>query len=193
MADEPRTEVDDNTLARILRCDPVAVRRYVRLGIIQREASKKFALFQSIGNVVEHLRNSASRLGTGDAMKAGAALKNTQRQLAEVKLQKLNGALISMPELEALWGDLAAASKWLYLSLPGEVAAALKLSSEAEKVIGNMCAAKLREVAFSNQLQLPGETPSDDDDSDEDIPDEPAIRESLDGHDDADDRPTAAK
>lgn len=169
MADQnpQRTEVDDNTLGRILRCDPVAIRKYVRLGIITREPNRKFPLFQSIGNVVDYLRNMASRMGTADTMKASAALKQTQRQLAEVKLQKLNGTLLSMQEIETLWGDMAASAKWLFLTFPARVRHLLELSAEDEARIALLATSMLREVAFNGQLQLPGKD-GDEDGGDED-------------------------
>lgn len=82
-------EVDDKMLARILRCDETTLRRYVRTRVIHRERNRKFALLESIGAVVEHLRAVAGRQATGDAMKAGAALKDAQRRLTEAKLAKL--------------------------------------------------------------------------------------------------------
>ena len=51
-----RMEVDDATMARILHRDEASVRRYARTQVIHREKSKKFALFNTIGAVVEHLR-----------------------------------------------------------------------------------------------------------------------------------------
>lgn len=194
MADEPvqnpRTEVDDQTLGRILRCEPMTIRRYVRIGVIKREKNKKFALFQSIGAVVEYLRGMAGSQGSGDAIKAGAALKNAQRQLAEVKLAKLNGELLSMPEIEAIWGDLAAATKWLFLTLPVRIRASLtKVTAEDEATIAGLCTSMLREVAFSGQLQLPGKNLDDarDDDDEEEDQTEPVIREGFDGSNDKSD------
>jgi hypothetical protein len=59
-------EVDDGMLARILRCDETTLRRYVRNRVIHREKDRKFALFESIGAVVEHLRAVAGRQPTGE-------------------------------------------------------------------------------------------------------------------------------
>lgn len=172
--DSQRTEVDEQALARILRCDPVTIRRYVRQGVIKREPNKKFALFHAIGNVVEHLRAVAGNQGSGDAQKAGAALKVTQRQLAEVKLQRLNGQLLSMAEIEMLWGDLAAASKWLFLTIPVRIRGLLSLAPEQEEQLRGLCAAMLREVAFNGQLQLPGKGGTEEG-REEDEEDEPVV------------------
>lgn len=170
----PRTEVDDHMLARILRCDELSIRKYARAGIIQREKNKKFALFQAIGGVVEHLRAMAGRQGTGDAMKAGAALKDAQRRLTEMKLAKLDGQLLAMAELEAIWGDLAASAKWLFLAIPGRAQAEFGLPNEYAERLSLLCASMLREVAFTGQMQLATVEPSDGDDDDGDDSESPA-------------------
>lgn len=184
MADTPpeqaRTEVDEQTLARILRCEPMTIRRYLRLGVIKRESNKKFPLFQSIGQVVEYLRGLAGNQGSGANMKAGAALKDAQRRLTEMKLAKLDGALMSMPEIEALWGDLAAATKWLFIAFPAKARAELGLDDAQQERLSVLAMNMLREVAFSGQMQLPSpsadrtvdnDADSDDDDGDAAITD----------------------
>lgn len=186
MADTPTptsaatTEVDDATLARVLRCDPMTIRRYYRLAIIQRSSNRpaKYPLFQSIGNVVEYLRNMAGRQNDGENLRAGAALKQAQRRLTEIKLAKLDGSVLSMAEVEALWGDLAAAAKWLFLSLPTRLRQDLALSEEAEAQVKARCVEMLEQVAFYHSVQLPtagsAET-GDSDDDDDDAHDPPAI------------------
>lgn len=163
MADSP-AEVDDRTLARILRCDESAVRKYLKAGIIKRiKHGGKFALFESIGNVIEHLREVAGRHGTGEAMKAGAALKAAQRRIAELKAAKLDGSLLDMTQIEAVWDDLAQGTKWLFLSLPDRARDELKLSDETRAALKTLCAEMLRELAFSGQPQLAAKDEDDDD------------------------------
>ena len=60
-----RSEVDDPTLASVLRCDEASIRKYVRQGIIRRERNRKFELSASVGAVVEHLRQMAGPTGDG--------------------------------------------------------------------------------------------------------------------------------
>lgn len=160
-------EVDDAMLARILRCEETAIRKYARAGIIHRETNRKFALFESVGAVVEHLRAVAGGQLTGDAMKAGAALKDAQRRLVEVKLAKLEGQLLSMAEIESLWGDLAASAKWLFLALPVRARMELGIPTELEERLSQLCVTMLRQVAFTGQIQLPsGDKPDPDDEDD---------------------------
>lgn len=170
-----RTEVDDVTLARVLRCDEVTVRKYAKAGIIQRGKGRKFPLFQSIGQVVEYLRQVAGRQGTADAMKAGAALKDAQRRLTEMKLAKLDGTLMSLSEAEALWGDLAAGAKWLFLAVPKRARDELSLNDEQEERLSMLCVAMLREVALAGQMQLPSAVEKE---SDADIDDDEDAAES---------------
>ena len=151
------TEVDDPTLASVLRCDEASIRKYVRQGIIRRERNRKFELSASVGAVVEHLRQMAGRQATGDAMKAGAALKDAQRRLAEVKLAKLEGQLLSMPEIEAVWGDLVSTMKWLFLAFPARATAALPELTDAQVAsLREICRLMLSEAAIQGEKpQLP--------------------------------------
>lgn len=164
-------QIDAAALARLLRCDQVTVNRYARQRIIQREKNRKFFLAKTIGDVVVYLRQMSSRMGTGDTMKASAALKDAQRRLTETKLARLDGDLLSMPEVEMIWNDLAAAAKWLFLNFP--LRARLELGDqiitpEIEKRLKEICASMLGEVALSGAMQLPtGETDVDDDGEDE--------------------------
>lgn len=117
---------------------------------------------------MEHLRQAAGGHGTAEAMKAGAALKDAQRRLAETRLAKLDGSLISLPEIEALWSDLTATTKWLFMSVPdwvrGEWA---DLDPARLTALREFCQQKLREAALSGeQPPLPGAHNDDDDDDD---------------------------
>jgi hypothetical protein len=80
---------------------------------------------------------------------------HAQRRLAEVKLAKLEGQLLSMPEIEALWGDLAASTKWLFLALPSRARVEFGIAPDLEERLALLCASMLREVTFAGQIQLP--------------------------------------
>jgi hypothetical protein len=100
-------------------------------------------------------------------VKAGAALKDAQRRLVEVKLAKLEGELLSMPEIEALWGDFAASTKWSFLALPSRVRVEFGVAPDLEERLALLWASMLREVAFAGQIQLPcADEPEVDDDDD---------------------------
>jgi hypothetical protein len=160
-------EVDDAVLARVLNCNRATVQRYARAGVIDRLKNRKYALYPSIAKVLDHLRVMSGRQPQGEAMAVGAALKDAQRRLTEMKLAKLDGGLMSLPEAEALWGDFMLATKWLFLSIPKRARMELGISAEVEGRMSELCATMLREVAFSGQMQLPtAERADDDDDSD---------------------------
>src|SRR5215831_17873271 len=97
-AELPRVEVDEGTLAEVLRCDNSAIRKYARAGVIRRTSRGRYPFYESVGSVVEHLRQVAFGRGSADAMRAGAASKDAQRRLAEMKLATLDGQLISLRE-----------------------------------------------------------------------------------------------
>lgn len=72
-----------------------------------------------------------------------------------------------MPEIEALWGDLAASAKWLFLALPGRARMQFGITAELEEQLRGLCVGMLRQVAFAGQMQLPkGDVDDDDDDGD---------------------------
>jgi phage terminase Nu1 subunit (DNA packaging protein) len=157
-AEIPRNEVDEATLARVLRCEVQTVRKYARLGIIKRTKPGRYALFQSIGGVVEHYRQLASGHGTADAMRAGAALKDAQRKLVELRYDRENGALISMPEIEAAWADLAHTIKTMFLSLPRRLwALRPQLKPEDIEVMERLCVTMLTEAAFNGRPYVPAQ------------------------------------
>ena len=156
----PTTEVDDMTLARVLRCDESAIRKYARAGIIKRVEGGKLPLFQSTGAVVEHLRElAAGHDSTGEAMKAGAALKQAQRRAAELKAAKLDGSLLDMGQIERVWMDLAQGAKWLFLSLPDRAVAdhlIMRMSGKGSKVYVLSCSVSLRSLGrFSLRAKMP--------------------------------------
>ena len=109
----PHIEVDALALAEMLNCDERTVRNYAQMGIAKRAARDRYALFESIAGVVKHFRELASRQGTAEAMKAGAALKDAQRRLADFRYEQLKSQLISLPEAEAVWRDLDVSSQSL--------------------------------------------------------------------------------
>ena len=111
------TEVDEATLGRVLDCDAQEIRRYWRTGIIKRTAAKKYPLFPSIRFVLGHFRRLASGYGTGEAMRANAALRDSQRRLTDLRYDQLRGTLVSMAEIEALWGELIQATQFLFRSI----------------------------------------------------------------------------
>jgi hypothetical protein len=57
-------------------------------------------------------------VGGADVVTASAELKWAQKKLVELRYQQLAGQLLSMADVEAVWGDLVTTTKWLFLALP---------------------------------------------------------------------------
>jgi phage terminase Nu1 subunit (DNA packaging protein) len=164
---EPKgNDVDAPTLARILRCDERSIHMLARKGLCVRAGRNQYELFESVGNVVEHLRREAaghtSADGKIDAMKSNAALKNAQRRLIDLKYDQLRGQLISIPDIEMLWGDLIRSAKWLFLTLPSRARYEMPELTGAQLTrLEEICHQMLRELTMREQPPLP--TKADDD------------------------------
>jgi phage terminase Nu1 subunit (DNA packaging protein) len=150
------TEVDEATLGRVLDCDAQEIRRYWRTGIIKRTAAKKYPLFPSIRFVLGHFRRLASGYGTGEAMRANAALRDSQRRLTDLRYDQLRGTLVSMAEIEAMWGELIQATQFLFRSIASRMRErAPDLSRDHYELLQELTQELLREVAIAGKAPLP--------------------------------------
>ena len=157
------TEVDEATLGRVLDCDAQEIRRYWRTGIIKRTPAKTYPLFPSIRFVVGHFRRLASGYGTGEAMRANAALRDSQRRLTDLRYDQLRGALVSMTEIEAMWGDLIQATQFLFRSIASRMRdRAPDLSREHYELLQQLTQELLREVAIAGKAPLLAASPPSD-------------------------------
>jgi phage terminase Nu1 subunit (DNA packaging protein) len=119
--------------------------------------------------VVEHLREAAGGRGTGEAMREGAALKAAQRRLVELRYQQMDGSVLSLADVEAVWADLVTATKWLFLALPERARAAWpQLGDQGQAAMAQLCAAMLRETALKGRPHMPGPAEADDAEADAD-------------------------
>jgi phage terminase Nu1 subunit (DNA packaging protein) len=149
------TEVDEATLGRVLDCDAQEIRRYWRTGIIKRSAAKTYPLFPSIRFVVGHFRRLASGYGTGEAMRANAALRDSQRRLTDLRYDQLRGALVTMTEIEEVWGDLIQATQFLFRSIaPRMRERAPDLSHAHFELLQELAQELLRETAIAGRAPL---------------------------------------
>lgn len=154
--------VDAKTLARICRLDVRTVLKLAEHGTVVRVARGRFALEQSLGNVIEHYRNRAAgreaQDGSVDIVKANAALRETQRRLNEIKIEQLEGELISLPEVQAVWEALALSTRQLFMSFPTRARFNLPhLTGADQQVLENLAHDMLTEVAFQGEVKLPEE------------------------------------
>ena len=155
-AEIPHIEVDAMTLAEWLDCDERTVRKYAQMGIAKRTARDRYALFESIGGVVEHFRELASRNGTADTMRANTQLKNAQRRLLDLRYERERAALISLPEIAKAWADLAQVTEWLFTSFPERARFKLPHLMPADHAgLEQLCLTMLGEAAFRGAPQLP--------------------------------------
>jgi hypothetical protein len=156
------TEVDEATLGRVLDCDAQEIRRYWRTGIIKRSPAKTYPLFPSIRFVVGHFRRLASGFGTGEAMRANAALRDSQRRLTDLRYDQLRGSLVSMEEMEGVWGDLVQATQFLFRSIASKMRErAPDLSREHYELLQELTQELLREVAIAGKAPLLPGPPND--------------------------------
>ncbi len=155
-AEVAATEVDEATLGRVLDCDPQEVRKYARMGIIRRAAPGRYPLFPSIRFVVGHFRRLAAGYGTGEAMRANAALRDSQRRLTDLRYDQLRGTLITIAEAEAMWSELIQATQFLFRSIASRMRdRAPDLSREHYELLQQLTQELLREVALAGKAPLP--------------------------------------
>ena len=110
------------TLARICRLDVRTILKLAEQGTVVRVARGRYAQFASISRLIEHYRKQAAgRVGRDeniDAVRANCELKNSQRRLNELRIGKMEGELISLPEVKAAWDEIALGVRQLFMSLP---------------------------------------------------------------------------
>jgi hypothetical protein len=76
---------------------------------------------------------------------------------AAIRYQQLAGQLLSMADVEAVWGDLVTTTKWLFLVLPQRARMEVPGLTDAQhEGLMRLCRAMLSEVAIKGQAQLPG-------------------------------------
>jgi phage terminase Nu1 subunit (DNA packaging protein) len=157
--------VDVVRLGAIVGLDKRTIQRHAEAGIFVKIAHGKYDLFQSVKNYCEHLRSMAagrqSKDGEIDAVTENALLKRTSRRLMEIKMEQVAGRLISIPELEELWGVHIRGVKQMVLAWPDRCAFELPhltphdikvLKRTAEEVLRNntLASAEAAPVPSSN-------------------------------------------
>jgi len=154
----PAATVTAAVLAKICRCHIRTIYRYRESGIIDGDAAGKFALWKSIGQIMEHHRKAASGLESDgvSAAKANAAFKDSQRKLNEMKLAQIEGSLIPIADVEEMWGGMVTSVRQLFMALPGRAVADLPhLVGPDQQILRNLVRDMLHEVAISGKPKLP--------------------------------------
>jgi phage terminase Nu1 subunit (DNA packaging protein) len=158
-------EVSARNLGQILGVSQKTIERYASDGLAVRVGHGRYRLVQSVSNVVKRLREKAAgRLGhdeSTDVVRANARFKDAQTRLTEIKIRQLEGELISLPEVEAAWDEVAATIKQLILTFPARARADLPhLTGRDQKVLDGLARTMLTEVATEASVRLPPSTTS---------------------------------
>jgi phage terminase Nu1 subunit (DNA packaging protein) len=89
-------------------------------------------------------------------MRANAALRDSQRRLTDLRYDQLRGTLVSMTEIEAMWGELIQATQFLFRSIASRMRdRAPDLSREHYELLQQLTQELLREVAVAGKAPLP--------------------------------------
>lgn len=136
------------------------VRRYAKDGVMVKNGKGRIFFLPSLRNYIQNIRSrAASHVDNqgNSAVAENIALKNVHRQLAELKLKREAGELISVDEVKEAWEQLAIGTRQLFLSLPSRIAFDLPhLSAHDNEVIERNVRSALEEVAISGNPSIPG-------------------------------------
>jgi hypothetical protein len=92
-----------------------------------------------------------------DAATVARWLNCSPRMVRQYATNSSAGQLLSMADVEAVWGDLVTTTKWLFLVLPQRARMEVPGLTDAQhEGLMRLCRAMLSEVAIKGQAQLPG-------------------------------------
>ena len=165
-----RVVVDRHVMCLFLgNCDTKTLDNYVKRGICKKAGTGRFPLLDNCQAVFKRLQEmAAGRLGKDenvDAARANAELKDAQRKLVEARLEQLSGSLISLPEIEQAWAEIALNVKQMLLALPARARFQLPhLTGEDQDKLDELVRDMLTEVAFvTDPPRLPADSKAADD------------------------------
>ena len=159
-----RVKVDRHVMTAFLgECDTKTLDAYVRRGIVKKAGVGRYPLLDTCQAVFKRLQEmAAGRLGKDenvDAARANADLKDAQRKLVEARLEQLSGSLISLPEIEQAWAEIALNVKQMFLALPTRARFTMPhLTGEDQDALDGLVRDMLTEVAFvTDKPRLPAD------------------------------------
>jgi len=156
-----RVIVERATIAAFLGNDNErSIHVYAKRGLLVKAGHGRYKLLDSVQNVVREIRRQAAgRIGRDqsvDAAKANADLKASQKELTDLRIKQLQGSVISLPEVQAAWEEVALGVKQLFLSLPARVRFDLPhLTGADQKVLERLVRDMLSELALDKGAPLP--------------------------------------
>lgn len=156
-----RVLVERATLAAFLANENErSIHSYAKRGLLVKAGHGRYKLLESVQNVFHEVRRQAAgRIGKQenvDAAKANADLKISQRELNELRIRQMKGELVSLPEVEAAWDEVALGVKQLFLSFPARARFDLPhLSGADQKVLEKLARDMLEELATEGEVVMP--------------------------------------
>lgn len=148
----PAGTVGAKELAEVLDCTTRQVEKYCEEGLVIRVERGCYHFTTSIRNVVAHLRKqAANNISTAGDSVADAAIRfrDTQTRLSELRIAKMEGTLISMEELEDVWGALVGTNRQLIQSIPSRIRMEIPtITAAQQKIITQLCHDLLTETAL---------------------------------------------
>lgn len=145
--------VSVHELATALDCSTRSVEKYAEQDLVIKVGRGRYKYVESIQNVVRYLRKQASTQTTGDGkfdlVEEGALYKQAQRKMLEMRVEQMEGRLISVQEIEEAWSTLVTETRQMVLSLPGRCRMELPdLTGHEQKLIEGICRDLLTETAL---------------------------------------------
>lgn len=160
-AEDDNVDVEAATLARFCRLNVRTIFKLAEQGIVVRLKRGRYAQWASIGNLIEHYREQATgRIGhdeSADAVRANCERKDSRKRLNELRIAKIKGELLSLPEAKAAWTEIAAGVRALFLSFPARARFDCpNLTAADQKTLEKIARDMLTEIAFQGVVRLPG-------------------------------------
>ena len=145
--------VSVHQLATALDCSTRSVEKYAEQGLVLKVGRGRYKYLESIQNVVRYLRKQASTQASGDGkfdlVEESALFKQAQRKMLEMRVEQMEGRLISVAEVEDAWATLVTETRQMVLSLPGRCRMELPdLTGHEQKLIEGICRDLLTEMAL---------------------------------------------
>jgi phage terminase Nu1 subunit (DNA packaging protein) len=116
-----QVRVGPEILASFLDVDARSISNFAKEELVVKAGRGEYLLLESVRRVSRRrAEQAAGRLGKDpdvDPARANAMFKNKQSELTQIKIDELQGRLISLPELEAAWSEIMMTVKQAFLSI----------------------------------------------------------------------------
>ncbi len=124
-ASPPVMEVTAEQLAQVLASSAFNVRQLAVNGVIRKTGPGRYPLFASVRAYCEHLRALATGRGEGTPAAERKRLASAQADLAELKVRRLSGELLSAADVKSEWISVIRATRARLLGVSSRIGAHL--------------------------------------------------------------------